>query len=114
MKRCCHTHFVVLSLALSAVGVLGAAVTTTIPFAVLGAAEAVGAAATELAILGLSIEATTIEGAVNTDNSATQSARSAPGNVCISNNTLLTAQRPISAWRIWVAGPSSSPPLLLF
>lgn len=91
------THVNVLSIALSAVGMLGVSVKMTVPFAVLGATEAAGAALTELAIVGLSAK---VEGG---GAIAGMDWLDKTGNVCISDNSVLAAQRPVSVWRTWVA-----------
>lgn len=91
------------------------------PFAVLGAVEAAGAAVTELAVAGLSAEALVGAGAgamigigmVGTTaaivpNDMTRNSKSMPGSVCISEDGAYAGQRPISAWRTWVECASKS------
>ena len=101
---------------LSAVGVLGAVITVAMPFAVLGAVEAAGVAATQIA-LGVSVEAVAGAsagailgvGMIGTtaavvDNSPPQQRKTLSSNVLLNNEDYIsTSQRPISGWRTWAS-----------
>jgi hypothetical protein len=97
---------------------MGVAMTAAMPFAVLGVIEVAGAAATELALVGLSAEALAGAGAgamigigmvgttaalLSSDSERTSKHMSV---LCFSED--FTPQRPISAWRTWVACASPS------
>jgi hypothetical protein len=101
-------------LALGAAGVVGVALTVAMPYAVLGAVEAVGMTATELALLagftaeavaGFSGGALLGAGVVGTtaalakDQQETSDGMPAP--LEIKEDDLLSSLRPISAWRYW-------------
>eukprot|EP00539_Tryblionella_compressa_P021454 CAMPEP_0178888450 /NCGR_PEP_ID=MMETSP0747-20121128/17178_1 /TAXON_ID=913974 /ORGANISM="Nitzschia punctata, Strain CCMP561" /LENGTH=223 /DNA_ID=CAMNT_0020557761 /DNA_START=50 /DNA_END=721 /DNA_ORIENTATION=- len=104
---------------LSAVGVMGVALTVAMPFAVLGAVEAVGATVTELAFLGLSAEALAGAGAgamIGVGMVGTTAAfvgddptksKPMPTHASLTEDYVAGSHRPISGWRTWV---SSSPP----
>jgi hypothetical protein len=94
---------------------MGVAITVVMPFAVLGVIEVAGAAATDLAIVSsLSAEALASAGAmigigmvgttaafVSGDSKRTSKPMSV--HECFSEDFTTVAQRPISAWRTWVA-----------
>jgi hypothetical protein len=95
---------------------MGVAITVAMPFAVLGVIEVAGAAATELAVVGLSAEALAGAGAgavigigmVGTtaalvSGDSKRIPTHMPANVYLSEDFMPIAQRPIAAWRTWVA-----------
>jgi hypothetical protein len=103
---------------------LGVAITFAMPYAVLGAVEAYGAAITEIAVLGFSAEALAGAGAgaaiglglVGTTAAlvpGSPNGKAMPTNTAMSEDYLVTAQRPISGWRTWVkAAPAPVSPSL--
>uniref|UniRef100_A0A7S4AK01 Fascin domain-containing protein n=1 Tax=Pseudo-nitzschia australis TaxID=44445 RepID=A0A7S4AK01_9STRA len=97
-------------------GAVGLAISLAMPFAVLGAIETAGAAVTELALLGTSVEA--LAGAVAgaaigagvVGKAAAQKEKS-PSE--LSNGQWednIAAQRPISAWKSWIKFAKKSVP----
>lgn len=99
--------------ALGLAGAVGLALTVAVPYAVVGVLEVAGVAATELsllagsgAILGASVMGTT---AIVVKNEARGSGGLLPTSAEINDDYLMTAHRPISAWRTWSLSLPSSP-----
>lgn len=124
---CLFLSFVVLkTVALAIVGAMGLAITIAMPFAVLGAIEAVGATVTELALLGgVSVEAlasvgvgvgvgvgmvsTAVVRIPNDSNAKAEEVSATTSEFTKEYN--FASQRPISGWKSWVNNVSKSPPL---
>ena len=121
-------HLKLILIALFFIGAMGLAITIAMPFAVLGAIEAVGATITELALLGgVSVEALASLGAgaaigvgmvgataaLMPNDSNLNSEEMTTTTSDLPNEYTFVAQRPISGWKSWANPVSKSPPTSL-
>lgn len=117
-------HLKLILIALFFIGAMGLAITIAMPFAVLGAIEAVGATITELALLGgVSVEALASVGAgaaigvgmvgataALMPNDSNLKSEEMSTTTDLPNGYNFVSQRPISGWKSWANPVSKSPP----